>query len=296
MLAVLLAACAPTHPLERTSATASSVPSPASTPPPALSSPIPTSDTPGFDGNFVTASGLACSIGGDFSVDCTGALPGVPPGVVRVRMGAGSGQPAGYYRVLAGGPGVAGARRLEVGQQVTSNRVTCRAESGPITICDNGKQSLTIGTGKTVLRDSGLTLPDGVPRPYDFVVSEVKYDGHGPKGIERMFTVANGLRCSILTYSGGSIACMGQLPGFTGGSGYVSVSNVPGNPSGIGFGTMNPPKDEVKQLPPGDSVYGYGNQGACMALADGGVACGFFGGNKSSGFVASDGRTWTFGI
>ncbi|GKT30592.1 Dihydrolipoyl dehydrogenase, partial [Aduncisulcus paluster] len=155
---------------------------------------IPAVGTPGFDGDFITPDGLACSVGGDRSVDCAGALPGVQPGVVRVRMGAGTGQPAGFYRVLDTHPRVTGAQRLEVGRKVAKYGVACRAESGPITICDNGKQSLTIGSGKTVLGDRGLVLPDGVPRPYDFVVSEVEYDGHGPKGIERMFTVASGLR------------------------------------------------------------------------------------------------------
>lgn len=293
VLAVLLAACTPTHPFVQTTTTSSSV---VSTPQVTSPTDIPTVSTPGFDGDFVTPDGLACAVGGDRSVECAGALPGVQPGVVRVRMGAGTGQPAGYYRVLDTHPRVTGAQRLEVGRQVAKYGVACRAESGPITICDNGKQSLTIGSGKTVLGDRGLVLPDGVPRPYDFVVSEVEYDGHGPKGIERMFTVASGLRCSILTYSGGSIACLGKLPGFTGGTGYVSVSNVPGNPKGVGAGTMNPPRGEVKWLPPGDSVYGYGNQGTCMALMGGGVACGFFGGTKSSGFVAANGRTWTFGM
>ncbi len=119
--------------------------------------------------------------------------------------------------------------------------------------------------------------------------------GTGPKNIFPLFTVAGGLTCSMVLFSGGEIGCDGTLPGVHAGENEVYVQ-LPGP---VGVRRTDVPKystpafpGSIRQLPVGYRINQ--NGGICMAI-DGGVACyGSIAGN-TQGFEVSATATTTFG-
>ncbi|MGK2881944.1 MAG: hypothetical protein ACSLE6_14495 [Mycobacterium sp.] len=250
---------------------------------------------------FQTPGGLLCAIRSTQWAGCNGTLPGAPSGANEVLLSDNSER--GYYQTstprfvrTSGGA----APVLHAGQKITLNDFECAVDAAT-TICTKDSPAaawFTLSPDGADIGPATPGLPDGFPEPQDFVLAEQSYAvGSGPKNIVPMFTVANGLTCQMLMYSGGKIGCNGPLAGVDGGENQVSF-DVPGTASIIktdnpGFSTPTYP-GPVQQLPAGYKVHAYSAESTCLATADGGVAC-YAGYNQQySGFVASKTDTWTF--
>lgn len=254
---------------------------------------------------FRTPDGLSCAIRPDtYIAGCDGTLPGAPAGANEIVLGL-DGTLAGYHQTAAtqfGAPAGMTAPVLPVGSKIVVDDYECAvgAAAGPVTVCTKGTPPaqwfvLSASGGGLGPRTAGI--PDGFPDPKDYLLTDTSYVvGAGPKNMFPTFTVADGLACSIVMYSGGQLGCDGKLPGVTDGSNEI-YAELPG---GVGMRKSDNPAygkpaypGPVLQLPAGHRI---SQQGAsCMALADGGVACVGTLAGATEGFIVSPSGTSTFG-
>ncbi|CAJ1585688.1 hypothetical protein [[Mycobacterium] wendilense] len=251
---------------------------------------------------FQTPDGLLCAMRpGQGRAGCDGPLPGVATAANEIVLSGDQ-----YSRGLRATaspqfvkPTGGAARVLEVGHKITFADFECAVDEGPKTLCTKGDPVsawMTISADGTAVGPRTAGLPDDVVDPNDFVGSDDSYlVGIGPKNMFPVFTVAGGLTCKIGMFSGGEIACNGELPGLGNGDDEVFVrapgpvgTRKAGNPP---FSTPMYP-GPVRELPAGHRIDA--NGGTCMALDDGGVACIATVGGPPQGFVVTDDEVRTF--
>lgn len=252
---------------------------------------------------FQTPDGLLCAIRpAHGSAGCDGRLPGTRAGVNEIVLAADATDRG--LRATANPqfvkPSGSAARVLPAGSKITYQDFECAVGDGPKTVCTKGSgpglQWLEISAEKTGIGPATTGLPEGFPDPNDFVVGDDNYIvGAGAKNLFPVFTVGNGLTCTIAMFSGGEVGCNGNLPGVSGGENEV-FAQLPG-PVGVRK-TDDPKYDKpvypgtIRQLPTGYRVSEMG--ATCMAI-EGGVACyGTLAGQTQGFEVSSDGTT-TFG-
>lgn len=251
---------------------------------------------------FRTPDGLSCAIRpSTYIAGCDGALPGAPPDANEIALAPDTS--LGGYRQTANPqftrPGTTAPAVLPVGQKIVFQDYECAVGAGSVTMCTKGTppaQWLVLSPSGSGIGPRTEGLPDNVPDPSDFVLSDESYVvGAGAKNMFPTFTVGTGLTCKIAMYSGGQIGCDGPLPGVTGGENEI-FAELPGE---VGLRKTNTPTfstpaypGPIRRLPPGHRVTELG--GTCMAT-DGGVACYGDMAGHSQGFVVSPGGTWTFG-
>ena len=193
----------------------------------------------------------------------------------------------------------AAAPVLPAGRKIVVGDMECAAADAATTLCTKGTPAaawFVVKPGAVEIGPRTAGLPPGYPDPNDFVVGDESYTvGDGAKNVFPAFTVANGLSCRMVLFSGGEIGCNGTLPGVKQGYDEVYVQ-LPGT-AGVRL-AGNPPistptySGTVKQLPAGRRIDAYG--ATCMALTDGGVACFGATGGPPQGFWVSAQKTTTF--
>lgn len=252
---------------------------------------------------FQTPDGLLCAIRpAHGSAGCDGRLPNTRAGVNEIVLAADAADRG--LRATANPqfvkPSGSAARVLPTGSKITYQDFECAVGDGPKTMCTKGSgpdlQWLEISAEKTGVGPATTGLPEGFPDPNDFVVGDDNYIvGAGAKNIFPVFTVGNGLTCTIAMFSGGEVGCNGKLPGVSGGENEV-FAQLPG-PVGIRK-TDDPKYDKpvypgtIRQLPTGYRVSEMGT--TCMAI-EGGVACYGTLAGQTQGFEVSPDGTTTFG-
>jgi hypothetical protein len=251
---------------------------------------------------FQTPDGLLCAIRPATGVaGCDGKLPASLPGVNEIVL-AGDVLARGLRATanpLFVKPSGAAAPVLPVGHKITFADFECAVGDGPTTVCTKGDpvaQWMMVSAERTGVGPATAGLPEGFPDPNDFVTGDDSYVvGTGPKNMFPVFTVAGGLTCSMVLYSGGQIGCDGPLPGVRGGENEVDLQ-LPGP---VGLRRTDAPKystpaypGHIRQLPTGYRINGQG--GVCMAT-DGGVSCYGTLAGEAQGFQVSPAGTTTFG-
>jgi hypothetical protein len=255
---------------------------------------------------FQTPGGLLCAIRPATGVaGCDGKLPATQPGVNEIVL-AGDVLARGLRATanpLFVKPSGAAAPVLPVGHKIAFADFECAVGEGPMTVCTKGDpvaQWMVISPEHTGIGPATAGLPDGFADPNDFITGDDSYVvGVGPKNMFPVFTVAGGLTCSMVLYSGGDIGCDGTLPGVRGG-GTVGDNEVYLQlPGPVGTRRSDVPKystpaypGHIRQLPTGYRING--QNGICMAI-DGGVACYGTLAGASQGFQVSPAGTSTFG-
>ncbi len=252
---------------------------------------------------FQTPDGLLCAMRpAQGRAGCDGPLPGAPTAANEIVLSGDQ-----YSRGLRATatpqfvkPTGGAARVLEVGHKITFADFECAVGEGPKTVCTKGTPPsawMTVSADGTGIGPRTAGLPADVPDPNDFIGSDDSYlVGIGPKNVFPVFSVSGGLTCKIGMFSGGEIACDGELPGVDNGDNEV-FTRVPG-PVGTRkagsppFSTPAYP-GPVRELPAGHRIDSHG--GTCMALEDGGVACLAAVGGPPQGFVVTAEDTETFG-
>lgn len=253
---------------------------------------------------FQTPDGLLCAIRpAHGSAGCDGKLPGTRAGVNEIVLAAdvvdrGLRATANPQFVKPSG---GAAAVLPVGSKIVFQDFECAVGDGPVTLCTKSPggaptQWLQISAAKTGVGPATAGLPENFPDPNDFVVGDDTYIvGAGAKNLFPVFTVGNGLTCTIAMFSGGEVGCNGPLPGVRGGENEI-FAQLPGP---VGMRQTDDPKYDkpaypgtVRQLPTGYRVSQMGT--TCMAT-EGGVAC--FGtlAGQTEGFNVAPGGTSTFG-
>jgi hypothetical protein len=252
---------------------------------------------------FQTPDGLLCAIRpAHGSAGCDGRLPNTMTGVNEIVLAAEI--PDRGLRATANPqfvkPAGSAARVLPAGSKIVYQDFECAVGDGPRTVCIKGAgpgaQWMEISENKTGIGPATAGLPEGFPDPNDFVVGDDTYIvGAGAKNFFPVFTVGNGLTCTIAMFSGGEVGCDGPLPGVSGGENEI-FAQLPGP---VGMRKTDDPKYDkpaypgnVRHLPTGYRVSEMGT--TCMAT-EGGVAC--FGtlAGQTQGFKVSPEGTSTFG-
>ncbi|WP_197378341.1 hypothetical protein [Mycolicibacterium mengxianglii] len=252
---------------------------------------------------FQTPDGLLCAIRpAHGTAGCDGRLPNTRAGVNEIVLAADGDQ--GGLRATANMQFVktsgGAAPVLPVGSKIVYQDFECAVGEGPETLCTKGSgpaaQWMEISADRTGIGPATPGLPEGFPDPKDFVVGDDSYIvGAGPKNMFPVFTVGDGLTCTIATYSGGEVGCNGKLPGVTGGENEI-FAQLPGP---VGMRRTDTPKYDrpaypgpIRHLPTGYRVSGIG--ATCMSL-EGGVACYGTLAGHTEGFKVSPDGTSTFG-
>lgn len=254
---------------------------------------------------FQTPDGLLCAIRpAHGSAGCDGKLPGTRAGVNEIVLAADV--VARGLRATANPqfvkPSGGAAAVLPVGSKIVFQDFECAVGDGPVTLCTKSPggaaptQWLQISAAKTGVGPATAGLPESFPDPNDFVVGDDTYIvGAGAKNLFPVFTVGNGLTCTIAMFSGGEVGCNGPLPGVRGGENEI-FAQLPGP---VGMHKTDEPKYDtpaypgtVRQLPAG---YRVSQQGTTCMATEGGVAC--FGtiAGQTQGFNVAPGGTSTFG-
>ncbi len=255
---------------------------------------------------FQTPDGLLCAIRpAHGSAGCDGRLPNTRAGVNEIVLAA---DPADRgLRATANPqfvkPSGSAARILPTGSKIVYQDFECAVAENSITLCTKSPggssdqlQWLEISAARTGIGPATAGLPSGFPDPNDFVVGDDNFIvGAGAKNLFPVFTVGNGLTCTIAMFSGGEVGCNGPLPGVRGGENEV-FAQLPGP---VGIRKTDDPKFDkpaypgtIRQLPVGYRVSEMGT--TCMAT-EGGVAC--FGtlAGQTQGFQVAPAGTTTFG-
>ena len=256
----------------------------------------------GGEAYFQTPDGLLCAIRPVTGVaGCDGKLPATEPGVNEVVL-AGDVVQRGL-RATANSlfvkPSGAAAPILPEGSKITFADFECAVGAGAITVCTKGSpvaQWMEISPERTGIGPATDGLPPGFPDPNEFVTGDDSYIvGIGAKNLFPVFTVGDGLTCSMVMFSGGEIGCDGKLPGVRAGENEV-YAQLPGP---VGMRRTDIPKfstpaypGHIRQLPVGYRINGPG--GICMAT-DGGAACYGTLAGKTQGFQVTPKATTTFG-
>jgi hypothetical protein len=250
---------------------------------------------------FQTPDGLLCAIRPATGVaGCDGKLPAAQPSVNEIVL-AGDVLARGLRATanpLFVKPSGGAAPVLPAGHKIAFADFECAVGDGPTTVCTKGNpvaQWMMVSAEHTGIGPATAGLPEGFPDPNDFVTGDDNYlVGTGPKNIFPLFTVAGGLTCSMVLFSGGEIGCDGTLPGVHAGENEVYLQ-LPGP---VGVRRTDVPKystpaypGHIRQLPVGYRINSQG--GVCMATA-GGVACYGTLADQSQGFQVSPGSTTTF--
>jgi len=251
---------------------------------------------------FQTPAGLLCAIRpAQGRAGCDGPLPGVAAGANEIVLA--SDQPTRGLRSTANPqcvkPTGGAAPVLAAGRKIVFEDFECAVGDGPSTVCTKGAPVvawMVVAPQGTGVGPPTAGLPDGFPDPNDFVVADESYVvGSGPKNMFPVFTVAAGLACKMVMYSGGEIGCDGRLPGIENGDdeGFAQLpgpvgTRRAGNPS---FATPTYP-GPVKELAAGHRIDT--NGATCMAT-DSGVACFGAVGGPPQGFQVTATQTTTFG-
>ena len=251
---------------------------------------------------FQTPDGLLCGIRpAQGSAGCDGPLPGTRTGVNEIVLAAGAADRG--LRATTNPqfvkPSGSAAPVLPVGSKIVYQDFECAVGAGPITLCTKGTpptQWLEISADSTGVGPATAGLPEGFPDPNDFVVGDDNYIvGAGAKNLFPVFTVGDGLTCTIAMYSGGEVGCDGKLPGVSGGENEI-FAQLPGP---VGMRRTDNPKynkpvypGAIRQLPTGYRVSALG--ATCMAT-EGGVACYGTLADNVQGFEVSPEGTSTFG-
>lgn len=249
---------------------------------------------------FQTPGGLLCAIrSAPQWAGCDGQLPGSPQGANEVVLADQSDR--GWYQTenprfvrTTGGA----APVLRAGQKIAFLDYECAVDA-TTTTCTKGTPAaawFTVSPDGASIGPSTPGLPENFPDPQYFVTSSKNYVvGQGPKNMFPTFSVAHGLTCKIILFSGGSIGCNGPLAGVSHGENEVYIEL----PGAVGIRKADAPTysqpaypGPVEQLPAGFKISQGG--GTCMATEDGGVACYGELAEQISGFVASPTATWTF--
>lgn len=234
----------------------------------------------GNEAYFQTPDGLLCGIQPDRgAAGCDGRLPATLKGVNEIVLAAdvntrGLRATASPGFVKSSGDA---APVLHEGQKIVFGDFECAVGAGSLTACTKGQpatQWMVVSPGHTGIGPATEGLPPGFPDPNDFAVGDETFIvGTGAKNMFPVFTVDNGLTCSIIVYSGGEIGCDGPLPGVRGDENEV-FTQLPGS---SGTRRADTPKFSVpaypgpiKRLYVGYRVNGIGS--TCMAVT-GGVAC-----------------------
>lgn len=252
---------------------------------------------------FQTPDGLLCAIRpAHGSAGCDGRLPGARAGVNEIVLAAdvtdrGLRATANPQFVKPSG---SAAPVLSTGSKIVYQDFECAVGDGPTTLCTKGSgdtlQWMKISADETGIGPATTGLPEGFPDPNDFVVGDDTYIvGAGAKNLFPVFTVGNGLTCTIRIFSGGDIGCNGPLPGVSGGENEI-FAQLPGP---VGMRKTDDPQYDtpaypgtVRQLPVG---YRVSEMDATCMSTEGGVAC--FGtlAGQVEGFEVSPEGTSTFG-
>ena len=252
---------------------------------------------------FQTPDGLLCAIRpAHGAAGCDGRLPNTQAGVNEIVLAADLADRG--LRATANPqfvkPSGSAARVLPTGSKIVYQDFACAVAENSITLCTKGSGSqlqwLEISAARTGIGPATTGLPSGFPDPNDFVVGDDTYIvGAGAKNLFPVFTVGNGLTCTIAMFSGGEVGCNGPMPGVRGGENEV-FAQLPGP---VGIRKTDDPKFDkpaypgtIRQLPVGYRVSEMGT--TCMAT-EGGVAC--FGtlAGQTQGFQVSPAGTTTFG-
>lgn len=243
---------------------------------------------------FQTPDGLLCAIRPAVGrAGCDGHLPGAPAAANEIVLAADP--PSRGFRATATPqfvkPTGGAAEVLAVGHKISFADFECAVAEGPKTMCTKGAPVtdwLVIAEDGSGVGPRPAHLDARFPDPSAFIGSDDSYVvGTGPKNVFPVFTVANGLQCKMELFSGGTIACNGELPGADADEVFVALPGAVGTRPAADppFSTPSYP-GPVRQLPPGHRIDSYG--ATCMALEDGGVAClGAIGADAAQGFVVS---------
>ena len=250
---------------------------------------------------FQTPDGLLCAIRpAHGSAGCDGKLPGARAGVNEIVLAAEV--PDRGLRATANPqfvkPSGGAAAVLPVGSKIVYQDFECAVGDGS-TVCVKGNpasQWMEISAAKTGVGPATAGLPESFPDPNDFVVGDDTYIvGAGAKNLFPVFTVGNGITCTIAMFSGGEVGCDGPLPGVRGGENEI-FAQLPGP---VGMRKTDDPKYDkpaypgtVRQLPAGYRVSQMGT--TCMAT-EGGAACYGTLAGQTQGFNVAPGGTSTFG-
>ena len=254
---------------------------------------------------FQTPDGLLCGIRpAHGSAGCDGKLPGTRAGVNEIVLAAevtdrGLRATANPQFVKPSG---GAAAVLPVGSKIVFQDFECAVGEGPITVCTKSPggaaptQWMQISAAKTGVGPATAGLPESFPDPNDFVVGDDTYIvGAGAKNFFPVFTVGNGLTCTIAMFSGGEVGCNGPLPGVRGAENEI-FAQLPGP---VGMRKTDDPKYDkpvypgtVRQLPTG---YRVSEMGATCMATEGGVACYGTLAGQTQGFNVAPGGTSTFG-
>jgi hypothetical protein len=256
----------------------------------------------GGEAYFQTPDGLLCAIRPVTGVaGCDGKLPATQPGVNEIVM-AGDVVQRGL-RATANSlfvkPSGGAAPVLPAGHKITFADFECGVGEGSITVCTKGNpasQWMVVSPDRTAIGPATDGLPPGFPDPNDFITGDDTYIvGTGAKNLFPVFTVGDGLTCSIVIFSGGEIGCDGKLPGVKAGENEVSTQ-LPGP---VGMRRTDIPKystpaysGHIRALPIGYRINGQGS--VCMST-EGGVACYGTIAGKTQGFQVTPKATTLFG-
>ncbi|MCV7230249.1 hypothetical protein H7J73_30000 [Mycolicibacterium komossense] len=256
----------------------------------------------GGEAYFQTPDGLLCAIRPVTGVaGCDGTLPATQAGVNEIVLAADVVQRG--LRATANSlfvkPSGAAAPVLPEGSKISFADFECGVGAGSITVCtkgDRAQQWMVISPGHTGIGPATEGLPPGFPDPNEFVTGDDSYlVGVGAKNIFPVFTVGDGLTCSMVLFSGGEMGCDGKLPGVRAGENEV-YAQLPGP---VGMRRTDIPKystpaypGHIRQLPVGYRINS--NGGTCMAT-EGGVACYGSLAGKVQGFQVTPKATTTFG-
>jgi hypothetical protein len=251
---------------------------------------------------FQTPDGLLCAIRPVHgSAGCDGKLPGTRAGVNEIVLAAEV--PDRGLRATANPqfvkPSGGAAKVLPAGSKIVFQDFECAVGDGSTTVCVKGNpasQWMEISAAKTGVGPATAGLPESFPDPNDFVVGDDTYIvGAGAKNIFPVFSVGDGITCTIAMFSGGEVGCDGPLPGVRGGENEI-FAQLPGP---VGMRKTDDPKYDkpaypgtVRQLPAGYRVSQMGT--TCMAT-EGGVACYGTLAGQTQGFNVAPGGTSTFG-
>jgi hypothetical protein len=252
---------------------------------------------------FQTPDGLLCAIRPAMgSAGCDGSLPAAPAGANEIVLSAdlpdrgfhGTANPR-FVKPSGGAAAV-----LPVGHKIVFSDFECAVGDGGITVCTKGnpvERWMVLSPSDSGIGPPTAGLPDDFPDPNDYVSTDQSYVvGAGPKNMFPTFTVANGLTCRIIMYSGGEIGCDGTLPGVGNGENEV-FAKLPGDvglrkTDAPNYRTPNYP-GPVRQLPAGNRISELG--ATCMATEDGGVSCYGSIAGQTQGFAVSNSDVRTFG-
>ncbi|MGB3480739.1 MAG: hypothetical protein WBB07_00800 [Mycobacterium sp.] len=251
---------------------------------------------------FQTPDGLLCAIRpAHGSAGCDGRLPGARAGVNEIVLAADVA--ARGLRATANPqfvkPAGSAAPVLPVGSKIAYQDFEC-AVSEDATLCTKSSgdtlQWLEISAERTGVGPATPGLPASFPDPNDFVVGDDTYIvGAGAKNMFPVFTVGDGLTCTIAMFSGGEIGCNGHLPGARSGENEI-FAQLPGP---VGMRKTDDPKYDkpaypgtIRQLPTG---YRVNQMGAMCMATEGGVACYGTLADQTQGFQVTPGGASVFG-